>query len=59
MLNQALATRSLDEVASLGGRFTTDPPTLGGICLHLLQETARHAGQLDVAVELAGGPTGE
>jgi hypothetical protein len=25
----------------------------------VLQEYARHAGHLDLAVELAGGPTGE
>ena len=29
------------------------------ICFHVLQEYARHAGHLDVAVELAGGHTGE
>ena len=36
-----------------------DPPTLSWICFHVLQEYARHVGHLDVAVELAGGPTGE
>jgi uncharacterized damage-inducible protein DinB len=34
------------------------PPTLERILLHLLQEYARHAGHLDIVVELAGGPTG-
>jgi len=54
-----LASYPLDAVASVGGRFSDDPPTLSWICFHVLQEYARHLGHLDVAVELAGGPTGE
>ena len=54
-----LAERPLDEQAALGGRFEDDPPTLAWICFHVLQEYARHAGHLDVAVELAGGEVGE
>jgi uncharacterized damage-inducible protein DinB len=54
-----LAEHRLDEVAVLGGRFDREPPTLAWICFHVLQEFARHAGHLDVAVELAGGGTGE
>ncbi|MGH3510020.1 MAG: DUF664 domain-containing protein [Nocardioidaceae bacterium] len=54
-----LAENPLDRTAALGGRFAENPPTLGWICLHVLQEYARHAGHLDIAVELAGGPTGE
>jgi uncharacterized damage-inducible protein DinB len=54
-----LAEHSLDERGRTGGRFADDPPTLGWICFHVLQEYARHAGHLDVAVELAGGPVGE
>ena len=54
-----LATHALDSVAATGGRFSEDPPTLSWICFHVLQEYARHVGHLDVAVELAGGPTGE
>ena len=54
-----LATRALDEVAPAGPRFGDEPPTLSWICFHVLQEYARHAGHLDVAVELAGGPVGE
>ena len=38
---------------------THEPPTLAWICFHVLQEYARHAGHLDVAVELAGGDVGE
>jgi uncharacterized damage-inducible protein DinB len=56
---QVLAEHPLDEPARVGGRFDADPPTLGWICFHVLQEYARHAGHLDVAVELAGGPVGE
>lgn len=55
-----LAETSLDAVASTSGRFRgAEPPELRWICFHVLQEYARHAGHLDVAVELAGGPTGE
>ena len=39
--------------ASVGGRFADDPPTLEWICFHVLAEYARHAGHLDIAVELA------
>ena len=54
-----LAERPMDEQAVPGGRFDEDPPTLAWICFHVLQEYARHAGHLDVAVELAGGEVGE
>jgi uncharacterized damage-inducible protein DinB len=50
----------LGQQAPQGPRFgDREPATLGWICFHVLQEYARHAGHLDVAVELAGGPTGE
>ena len=42
-----------------GPRFDDEPPSLAWICFHVLQEYARHAGHLDVAVELAGGELGE
>jgi uncharacterized damage-inducible protein DinB len=54
-----LRERPLDEQAALGGRFDHDPPSLAWICFHVLQEYARHAGHLDVVVELAGGEVGE
>jgi uncharacterized damage-inducible protein DinB len=44
----------LDATASPGGRFAEDPPTLEWICFHVLTEYARHAGHLDIVVELAG-----
>jgi Protein of unknown function (DUF664) len=49
----------LTERARLGGRFSTDPPTLGWILAHLLQEYARHVGHLDVVRELMDGSMGE
>ena len=54
-----LAEHGLAERASPAGRFAEDPPDLRWICFHVLQEYARHAGHLDIVVELAGGPTGE
>lgn len=47
--------------AAVGGRFTTaeQAPTLAWILAHLLQETARHVGHLDVARELVDGRVGE
>jgi uncharacterized damage-inducible protein DinB len=54
-----LAEHSLEERGVPGGRFDDEPPTLAWICFHVLQEYARHAGHLDIAVELAGGDLGE
>ncbi|GAA1155086.1 DUF664 domain-containing protein [Nocardioides aquiterrae] len=45
----------LDATAAPGGRFAADPPTLEWICFHVLAEYARHAGHLDIVVELANG----
>lgn len=57
---QIVAGASLADVAPPGPRFGSFPPqTLGWICFHVLQEYARHAGHLDVVVELAGGAQGE
>ncbi|WP_432586630.1 DinB family protein [Streptomyces sp. HD1123-B1] len=51
----------LEQRARTGGRFATeaDAPALGWILFHLVQEYARHAGQLDIARELADGTVGE
>lgn len=38
--------------AASGGRFGANPPTLEWICFHVLAEYARHAGHLDIVVEL-------
>lgn len=51
---EVLAGHRLEEVASIRGRFATDPPTLEWICFHVVAEYARHAGHLDIVVELGG-----
>ena len=57
---EAVARKAeLTERARLGGRFSSDPPTLGWILAHLLQEYARHVGHLDVVRELIDGSVGE
>lgn len=57
---EAVASQAeLTERARLGGRFSSDPPTLGWILAHLLQEYARHVGHLDVVRELIDGQIGE
>jgi uncharacterized damage-inducible protein DinB len=57
--NALLRQTPLSTVAAIGGRFDDDPPALSWICFHVLQEYARHAGHLDIAVEIAGGHRGE
>ncbi|HEY0717161.1 MAG TPA: DUF664 domain-containing protein, partial [Streptosporangiaceae bacterium] len=50
----------LDEVGRPGERWDgADPPTLERVLFHLLQEYARHVGQLDIVSEISGGPVGE
>jgi uncharacterized damage-inducible protein DinB len=50
----------LGEAGQPGDRWDGEPPaTLERILLHLMQEYARHLGQLDIVTELAGGATGE
>ncbi|MEZ5095737.1 MAG: DUF664 domain-containing protein [Nocardioides sp.] len=48
-----LRRHALTTLAAPGGRFADSPPTLEWICFHVLAEYARHAGHLDIAVELA------
>ena len=52
---------ALEDRARTGGRFATpdQAPPLARICFHLLQEYARHVGQLDIVRELLDGRTGE
>lgn len=52
---QILHGTPLDTVAAAGDRFEGDPAPLEWICFHVLQEYARHAGHLDIAVELSAG----
>ena len=49
---EVLGSHELTEVAPPGPRFEGDPPTLEWICFHVLTEYARHAGHLDIVVEL-------
>jgi uncharacterized damage-inducible protein DinB len=63
---QAAQTRAivtghdLDEVGQPGERWDgAEPPTLERVLFHLLQEYARHVGQLDIVSEISGGPVGE
>jgi hypothetical protein len=55
-----VGSHDLADVGQPGERWDdADPPALERVLFHLLQEYARHAGHLDIASELAGGPTGE
>jgi uncharacterized damage-inducible protein DinB len=55
------SANDLAEHAAAGGRFSAgkEMPTLNWVLFHVLQEYARHVGQLDIARELADGGTGE
>jgi uncharacterized damage-inducible protein DinB len=55
-----IAAHGLDEAGAPGERWDGEPPaTLQRVLFHLLQEYARHLGQLDIVCELAGAGTGE
>jgi hypothetical protein len=55
-----VGAHALDDLGAPGERWDgAAPPPLERVLFHLLQEYARHLGQLDVASELAHGPTGE
>jgi uncharacterized damage-inducible protein DinB len=55
-----VASHELDEPGQPGPRWDgRAPATLERVLLHLLQEYARHLGQLDIVTELADGPVGE
>jgi hypothetical protein len=41
-----------------GGPEMDEPPDVRWIVLHMIEETARHAGHLDIARELIDGQTG-
>lgn len=54
------ADNELTAVGAPGPRWAGAPPApLERVLFHLLQEYARHLGQLDIVAELAGGPLGE
>ena len=53
---ELVAEHDFDEVPPHSTRWdhTDGIPPLRWICFHVLEEYARHAGHLDIAVELAG-----
>jgi uncharacterized damage-inducible protein DinB len=57
---EIVESHQLSDVGVPGPRWDgADPATLERVLFHLLQEYARHMGQLDIVAELAGGPVGE
>ncbi|TDD33247.1 DinB family protein [Actinomadura sp. KC06] len=58
---EIVASADLQDVARSGGGFEPSEhhPALNWILFHVLQEYARHLGQLDVVRELIDGATGE
>ena len=57
---ELVRAHSLEDEGAPGERWEgAAPPMLERVLLHLLQEYARHAGQLDIVRELADGETGE
>jgi|ERR1022692_367323 uncharacterized damage-inducible protein DinB len=55
-----IESHDLAEIGQAGDRWDgADPATLERILFHLLQEYARHVGQLDIVSELADGQVGE
>jgi uncharacterized damage-inducible protein DinB len=58
--SRVVRSRDLAAAGRPGPRWGgQDPATLERVLFHLMQEYARHLGQLDVVAELAGGSTGE
>lgn len=55
---ELVAATDLGTLSVRGTRDSGEPVTLGWILLHLIEETARHNGHLDVLRELADGTTG-
>jgi uncharacterized damage-inducible protein DinB len=55
-----VGSHDLADIGRPGERWGgADPASLERVLFHLLQEYARHIGQLDIVVELADGRTGE
>lgn len=55
-----VAAHDLAEIGQPGERWgDAEPATLERVLFHLIQEYARHLGQLDVVSELSGGEVGE
>jgi uncharacterized damage-inducible protein DinB len=58
---RSVADHPMDTPSAVGGRFASADaaPPLVRILFHLLQEYARHVGQLDIVRELLDGSVGE
>lgn len=56
--NQLLAPASLDQRAARSRRAGEEPATLRWILVHLVEETARHAGHADILREQIDGSVG-
>ena len=58
---RAAADAVIDEldVEHLGTAWFGDPVTLRWVLLHMVEETARHAGHMDIVRELIDGATGD
>jgi uncharacterized damage-inducible protein DinB len=58
---RAAADRVIDEVEleETGTAWFGDPVTLRWVLIHLVEETARHAGHVDILRELIDGRTGD
>jgi uncharacterized damage-inducible protein DinB len=55
-----MAAHDLAEVGQPGERWAgAEPATLERVLFHMMQEYARHLGQLDIVCELAAGQVGE
>jgi uncharacterized damage-inducible protein DinB len=60
MSREIIVTNDLSDAGQPGPRWEgADPPTLERILFHLVQEYARHLGQLDIVVEVIDGSVGE
>lgn len=57
---ELVRSHALDDPGAPSERWEgAAPPALERVLLHLMQEYARHAGQLDIVRELVDGETGE
>lgn len=58
---RAAADRVIDELDPevLGTAWFGDPVTLRWVLIHMLEETARHCGHIDIVRELIDGMTGD
>jgi uncharacterized damage-inducible protein DinB len=58
---RAAADRAIDEIGleETGTAWFGDPVTMRWVLIHMVEETARHAGHADIVRELIDGTTGD